>query len=443
MKVNRSLTATVIRPILLFSALAMSAQLIGVVAEYLLTRQELARHVVEKDADALFAGVRKAAGKLEFQPTPALHGRYGLTDKNYLTRLRTTAGALIYTNCPDECPLAALPSYTPAPDFWMTDPDSRAGWRVYGGKAFRLGDATVIVDIAILEDRAGVFLSALLHEVVDHMALPMTLMLVVVVGASYVSIRRALAPVEAAADLAGQLDPSSPNASLPIDETPREIAALIRAVNANFRRAHELLQAQKIFTSAISHEFRTPIAIARLELEKIADPRARRVEEDLEALTRLVEQLTTLARLETVDLEPPGIISPIDVAEAVVSALAPMAIDTGRSIELIDKGGESFFGRCGLVENALRNLIENAIRHTAPGARITVEVGPGPLFRVRDVATERKAARGKAESHSGGLGLKIVGRIAETQGGSFSFEPASDGCGSVATLSFGVTGARK
>lgn len=441
MKANRSLTETVIRPILLFSALAMIAQLIGVVAEYLLNRQELSRHVIERESDALFAGVREAAGRFEFQPAAALDGRYGVADKSYLTRIHTPSGALIYTNCPGECPLKALPSYAPAPDFWITHPDSNAKWQVGGGKAFRLGDRTVIVDIAILEDNAGVFRRAMLHEIVDHMALPMTLMLVVVVGASFVSIRRALLPVKAVAYLAGRLDPAAPDASLPVAGTPREIAALIQAVNDSFRRVHDVVQAQKIFTSAISHEVRTPIAIARLELEKIADPRARRVEQDLEALTRLVEQLTTLARLESVNLEPLELIAPIEIAEAVVSALAPMAIDSGRSIELIDRGEETFLGRRGLVENALRNLIENAIRHTATGSHITVEVGPGPQFRVREATTERKTAGMAAESHGVGLGLKIVGRIAEIQGGSFSFEPASDGRGSIATLSFGRLGA--
>ena len=84
----------------------------------------------------------------------------------------------------------------------------------------------------------------------------------------------------------------------------------------------------------------------------------------MEALNQLVEQLTTLARLDGAELIPTELINPGDMAEGVVSALAPLVYAAGNTIELIDKGGTSFHGRPTLVENALRNLVENAIRHT-------------------------------------------------------------------------------
>ncbi len=436
MKAARSLTATVIRPIVFFAALAMFAQLTGVVAEYWFNRQELARHAIEREADALFAGVRRDAQHLDFALPAALRGRYDATDGSYLARIRTGAGALLYTNCVGDCPSRLLPAYASAPDFWMSRLDPETPWKIGGGKTYRLGDAPVTVEIAILQDRTGVFLTALLREVVDHMALPMSLMLVVVLGASILAIRRALRPIKAAADLAEGLDPAASDAALPLAGAPREVAALIQAVNDSFGRVREMVQAQKIFTSAISHEVRTPLAIARLELEKIADPRARKVEEDLASLNRLVEQLTTLARLDAAHLAPLETIAPAAIAESVVGALAPVAYDSGRSIELIDSGGETFPGRPALVENALRNLVENAIRHTRPGARIVVEVGPGRRFRVRDDGRAPKAARRGGETKEAGLGLKIVRRIAETHGGAFSFGEMPDGQGSIADLSF-------
>lgn len=434
MNAARSLTATVVRPIIFFSALAMIAQLAGVVAEYWLNRQELAWHSVERESDALFEGVRRGAQKLDFKLPAALLGRYDATDGSYLARIRTGAGALLYTNCAGECPLQLLPSYASAPGFWMSRLDAGTPWKVGGGKTYRLGDESVTIEIAILQDRTGIFLTALLHDVIDHMALPMSLMLVVVLGASIVAIRRALRPIKAAADLAERLDPAASDAALPLAGTPHEIAVLIQAVNKSFWRVREVVQAQKIFTSAISHEVRTPIAIARLELEKITDPRARKVEQDLVSLNRLVEQLTTLARLESVNLAPLETIAPSAIAESVVDALAAVAYDSGRSIELVDSGGESFPGRPALVENALRNLVENAIRHTRPGSKITVKVGPGSQFRVNDNGREPKVPRSIGETKGAGLGLKIVRRIAETQGASFSFEETPDG--SIATLSF-------
>lgn len=434
--VARSLTSTVVRPIVLFSAVAMIAQLVGVIAEYWLNQQELARHSIQKEADALYAGFRRRDDKLVYELPPSLRGRYDSSDSSYLVRMRTDGGKILYSNCGGDCDPALLPLYASPPDFWMNRLDPAVPWNVAGGKSFRVKEERIIVEIAILRDRAGVFLMVLAREVVDHMALPMSLMLVVVLGASIVSIRKALRPIQAAANLAERLNPVTPNAVLPIAEMPREIASLIQAVNRSLGRVRDVIQAQKIFTSAISHEVRTPIAIARLELEKIGDPRARKVEKDLDALNRLVEQLTTLARLESADLAPVETIVPLAIAENVVGALAPLAYESDRTIELADRGGKPFRGRPALVENALRNLVENAIRHTKTGAAITVEVGPGSLFCVHDDGRGGPPVACDQDSKGAGLGLKIVQRIAEAHGGSFLFEKTPGGRGATATLSF-------
>lgn len=434
--VVRSLTSIVVRPIVLFSAVAMIAQLVGVIAEYWLNQQELARHSIQKEADALYTGFRRHDDKLVYEFPLTLRGRYDSSDGSYLARIRTDGGEILYSNCGGDCDPALLPLYSSPPDFWMNRLDPEVPWNVAGGKSFRVKDQRIIVEIAILRDRAGVFLMVLAREVVDHMALPMSLMLVVVLGASIVSIRKALRPIQAAANLAERLNPVAPNAVLPIAGMPREIASLIQAVNMSLGRVRDVIQAQKVFTSAISHEVRTPIAIARLELEKIDDPRARKVEKDLDALNRLVEQLTTLARLESADLAPVETIVPLAIAENVVGALAPLAYESGRTIELADRGGKPFRGRPALVENALRNLVENAIRHTKTGVAITVEVGPGPLFCVHDDGRGGAPVACDQNSKGAGLGLKIVQRIAETHGGSFSFERTPGARGTRATLSF-------
>ncbi len=425
-----SLVALVMRRIVLFSALAMFAQFIGVVAEYWFDEQQLARHAVQREASALYGGVRRRGDALEFELPPDARERYARGD--YLARVRTQKGAILFSNCGDDCDRLFLPTNQPAPQFWMTQIAPGKPLRLAGGQSFADGPGPVIVDVAILRDSDGALFAVLAHEVVDHMALPMSLMLVVVLGATALSINKALRPVKEAAALASGFDAVA-HARLPTEGMPGEIAQFAQAVNASFDKIRDLMQSQKIFTSAISHEVRTPLGVARLELEKIADPRARNVEKDLDALNRLVEQLTTLARLEGAELGAAQMVEPLQIAESVVASLAPLIYDSGRSIALIDAGATPFRGHAALVETAIRTLVENAIRHTRPGAAILVEAGPGAGFCVRDAAAGAPAASG---AEGVGLGLKIVRRIAEIHGGRFDFGPSQDGRGSTARLAF-------
>jgi hypothetical protein len=175
---------------------------------------------------------------------------------------------------------------------------------------------------------------------------------------------------------------------------------------------------------------RTPLAIAHLELEKIADPRARKVESDLETLNQLVEQLTTLARLEGADLISMQSIDLRHMAEDVVSAMAPLVYASGKTIEFVDNGASEFRGHPTLIENALRNLVDNAIRHTGARAHIRVEVGPGAVFCVCDNGMNSGREQPNAilpSSRRIGLGLKIVNRIAEIHGGRLMVDKLTTG----------------
>ncbi|NLR97107.1 hypothetical protein HGP17_09690 [Rhizobium sp. P38BS-XIX] len=178
------------------------------------------------------------------------------------------------------------------------------------------------------------------------------------------------------------------------------------------------MKSQKTLTSGIAHEIRTPLAAMKLELGRIDHPRARMVEADLDDLVRFLSQLTTLARLESFDHGAFENVDLIALSASAVEQVAPWVYENQHSVELIAVGDRAIIqGIPALLRDAIRNLVENAVRHTPDQSHIIVRVGPH-VIEVEDCRTgaaEQSAAKARAESL--GIGLKIIARIAEIHRG--------------------------
>lgn len=410
--------------ILVFAALAAVTDSILTIRYHSMHTDMVGRLVIEREAEALGQGLRIEAGKLDYV-LPLTMSRYRDPNSGYLARVRTLDGVTLFASCPLDCD-GDLPQLQDArTTFWLGGPYLDPSLRLMGGKVTEHGLQPLQVDLSIVGDTQGVAGGVLRDAVLDDLVIPVSATVLIFL-AVIMPIRRALWPVTEAGDRILRMGPAAAE-TICTRDLPREVALLIDAVRHAFAKQTEAIRSQKIFASAISHEVRTPLAIARLELEKIADPRARRVEADLDALNRLVEQLTALARLETtpdagcaVDLSAVG--------RDVVGALAPLAYSKGKKLALLTNGDSSVLGHSTLIENALRNLVENAIRHTGLGAAIQVVVGPGAQLAVIDDGGNRRACGnlGLLDQSSGdrpGLGLRIVRRIAELHGGHLEIGP--------------------
>jgi|LauGreDrversion4_2_1035121.scaffolds.fasta_scaffold161322_2 two-component system OmpR family sensor kinase len=221
------------------------------------------------------------------------------------------------------------------------------------------------------------------------------------------------------------------------------------------RRLQANLDAQKQFVADASHELRTPLARLRLTtsgaLQQDSDPQELR--EALEiadkagiSMTRLVEQLLALARLEQqpeLSEESCSVRDALDEAQSVLQALTP-----GLSIE--SKASAHVRGNASDLARAVINLVDNARRHSSPGAQILVSTtlrGGSAVISVRDngvgISAEHLERLGerfyRADEHrnrrdgGAGLGLSITRAIVERSGGSMKIA-SQVGSGTVVEL---------
>jgi len=241
---------------------------------------------------------------------------------------------------------------------------------------------------------------------------------------------------------------------------PEEVAPLVKALNDLFGRLQHAFEGERRFTADAAHELRTPLAALKIQAQvalRSTDATERHVALEnvlrgVDRATRLVEQLLTLAR---VDPETAAIaFKQIDLrglAAIVMRDLEPLA--HAKQIEIsLEEGVASnipcnVFGDDAQLGLLLRNLIDNAIRYTPVGGRVSVSVrnAAGVTLEVRDTGpgipeAEREQVQQRFYRIAGsgqdgsGLGLSIVRRIAELHGARLELRDNDTGSGLLARV---------
>jgi signal transduction histidine kinase len=284
---------------------------------------------------------------------------------------------------------------------------------------------------------------------VAWVALPILLLLLVI--ETHV-VRRMFRPVRAASQRARDIGPRRTDVRLSLDDVPSEIAPLVVAVNEALDRLEQGFRVQREFTADAAHELRTPITILRARIDTLADAAvAEPLRRDLESMTRVVTQLLEMAEVENMSPEAGERADLRAVAEEVISFLVPLAIAQDRSIALAGTERPVWVSGSGeVIARALRNLVENAIRHTPPGTVVEVTVEPDGTLHVadegpgideadRDLLFRRFWRRDRKRVGGAGLGLSIVKRIMDLCGGSVAVGNRPSG-GACFTLRFRLAG---
>ncbi|WP_247554390.1 ATP-binding protein [Bradyrhizobium sp. 138] len=250
--------------------------------------------------------------------------------------------------------------------------------------------------------------------------------LLVLLATDIIIFRRAIAPLWKASEEASNIGPARTDIRLPTEQIPREILPLVTAVNQALDRLEDGFRLQRQFTADAAHQLRTPLAILRTRIETLDDRAARQaLHADIEAMSRLVAQLLEIAELDTLVLDPGETADLRAVCADVVASIAPFAISQHKDIAL--RGTDApvkIHGNSEMLQRAIFNLAENAIKFTAKDTTVDVEVGEDGSVRVRDCGPgiaeaerelifQRFWRADRQRSDGAGLGLSIVRAVAD------------------------------
>jgi heavy metal sensor kinase len=278
----------------------------------------------------------------------------------------------------------------------------------------------------------------------DELVIAGPIALILATFAGYLLAGLSLRPVESMRRGAAQISAETPGERLPVPETRDEVERLGETLNEMLARLQSALQRERDFVADAGHELRTPLALLRTELElalrhsespEELREAVRRSSEEVERLARLAEDLLLIAGSDrgrlSLRLEP---LDPSQLLESVTQRFEWRAEEAGRALITVRDRPQVVSGTLAgdriRLEQALGNLVDNALRHGEGEVRLSAlqvngvvelhvtDEGPGFPTDFVGEAFERFSRPDQARSGGGaGLGLAIVQAIAEAHAG--------------------------
>jgi two-component system sensor histidine kinase TctE len=238
---------------------------------------------------------------------------------------------------------------------------------------------------------------------------------------------------------------------------PREMVPLVSSLNSLMGRLDQSLSQSEDFIAEAAHRVRTPLATVR----SYAEATLQRVEkeENREAMRSMVKAIDESSRAAGQLLDHAMItfradhlerdeIELVDLVRDLIQRMTPIAEMKDLSISLLGDPCVPYLGDPVLIQNAVRNLIDNAMKYGPaessieitvsknPGPRITIcDHGPGfPTNEIETLTTRFQRGANAKDTIGSGLGLTIARDVAMAHGGGIDLENQPEG-GACVTLS--------
>jgi len=424
----------------LLGALVLGGLLIGYNA-YRSTQRDLDELLDYQLEQLAFALSRQDVGATQVPPAMLL------PEPDFITQVWDRDGVLMFYSRPN----LSIPM-RPAPGF------STVQWNGQAYRVYTELDGLRIIQVAHPLSLRKDMAAALARRAV----VPLAALLPLLAVGIWIIVGHALRPLSA---ISTALRARSPSAlqPLPQQDLPEELVPLVGSLNDLLERLQRALEAQRQFVADAAHELRSPLTAVQLQLqllkrapdEAARAPALERLERGVQRSTHLVRQLLTLARQDPQAAQSDE--QPVDLgalAREIVADFDPIAQRKGLALGVDSAGVVELRGRAEGLRAMLGNLIDNALRYTPWGGRVTVRVrrqpgaavlevedtGPGIPPDQRERVFDRfYRATGSVDVEDGsGLGLAIVKRVAEQHKAAITLSDGTEGKGLRVTVHFPV-----
>jgi len=266
--------------------------------------------------------------------------------------------------------------------------------------------------------------------------------------------RRVVGPLAALREASGAIATGNYERRLDAN-APGEIGDLAGSFNTMAEALEQGEAIRRQLLSDLSHELRTPLSNLRGYLEALEDgvfnldaPTSAALGRQVERLERLVADLSLLSGLEAGQV--PVVAAPVDIAALVGDSAAAFRArfeERGVALEVDAPAGLRARADANRTAQVLENLLDNALRHTPAGGRVTVrartagtfarvevrDTGPGVPEELRDAIFRRlfrgDPARAAVQGEGSGIGLTIARELVTRQGGEIWVEDAGEPSG--------------
>ena len=292
------------------------------------------------------------------------------------------------------------------------------------------GEESILVQVAETLTKRKMLAS----EIIAGLVLPQLLLITLAMFIVWYGIKRGLSSLDR---LQEEVENRSYQdlSSLREDNVPKEVAVLIHAINDLLKRIEYSITAQTRFIADAAHQLRTPLAGIKTQTDfALRQSDQALIQHSLQQLhisadksIHLVNQLLTLARAEPGSVLPQAKVDLVNISLDVCREWVPQALK--KEIDLGFESTESealIVGNDFLLREMINNLVDNAIRYTQHGGKVTVRVarqdgniilsvednGPGIPDDERELIFERFHRGKEARPDGCGLGLAIVREIA-------------------------------